>query len=128
MEQIRAIGRRKRATAQVTLKEGKGSILVNKKDYKDYFKREDFLKYIELPFHTIKSDLQFDTISIIKGGGVAGQAGALVLGIARALLKVDPEFRKILKPKGLLTRDPREKERRKCGKKKARKSFQWTKR
>ncbi|MCK4306741.1 30S ribosomal protein S9 [candidate division WOR-3 bacterium] len=128
MEQIIAIGRRKRATAQVILREGKGNITVNGKNPKDYFGRDDFLKYIELPFHTIKSDIQFDAIVTVNGGGLSGQAGALALGIARALLRVNPEFRKSLKSKGLLKRDPREKERKKYGKAKARKSFQWTKR
>ncbi len=128
MEPITATGKRKRATAQVILREGKGKIIVNGKPIKDYFGREDFLKYIELPFRTVKSDVSFDVTATLKGGGVSGQAGALALGIARALLKVNPEFRKPLRSKGLLTRDPRETERKKYGKPKARKSFQWTKR
>ena len=128
MEPITATGKRKRATAQVILREGKGKIIVNGKPIKDYFGREDFLKYIELPFRTVKSDVSFDVTATLKGGGVSGQAGALALGIARALLKVNPEFRKPLRSKGLLTRDPRETERKKYGRPKARKSFQWTKR
>ncbi|MDI6840994.1 MAG: 30S ribosomal protein S9 [bacterium] len=128
MEYFCATGKRKRATARVILKEGKGRIRVNNKEPKDYFKRDDLLKYIEAPLKTIKSESQFDIIANIKGGGVSGQAGALVLGISRALLKFNPELRKELKLKGFLKRDPREKERRKYGKAKARKSFQWTKR
>lgn len=125
---IRVTGKRKRATAQVTLKEGKGEILVNGKNPRDYFGRDDLLKYIELPFKSIKTDAKFDVTAAVKGGGVSAQAGALTLGISRALLEFNPEFRKSLKSNGLLKRDPREKERRKYGKKKARKSFQWTKR
>ena len=128
MEVIRATGKRKRATAQVVLKEGKGERQINGRGLKEYFGREDLLRYIESPFKVMKEDVQFDITAIIKGGGVSSQAGALALGISRALLKIDPEVRKALKSQDLLRRDPREKERRKCGKKKARKSFQWTKR
>ena len=128
MEMIRARGKRKRAVASVILKEGKGEIKVNKKPLADYFGREDLVKYIQTPFKTINIDTQFDVIATITGGGISGQAGALVLGISRALLKFNAEFRKPLKSNGLLRRDPREKERRKPGLAKARKSFQWTKR
>ena len=128
MEHFCATGKRKRATAQVILREGKGKIRVNNKEPKDYFKRDDLLRYIESPLKTIKSESQFDITANIRGGGISGQAGALVLGISRALIKLNPEFRKELKTKGFLRRDPREKERRKYGKVKARKSFQWTKR
>lgn len=123
-----AVGRRKRSIAQVVLKEGKGEITVNGKNAKEYFGRDDLLKYVELPLHSIKSDTKFDVTASIRGGGVSGQAQALALGISRALLEINPAFRSILKPKGLLRRDPREKERRKYGRAKARKSFQWTKR
>lgn len=134
MNPICATGRRKRAVAQVILKEGKGEIKVNGKNPKDYFGRDDLFRYIQAPFKVIKvvsttgSEAQFDVTATIKGGGVSAQAGALVLGISRALLKFNSEIRKPLKANGLLSRDPREKERRKCGKAKARKSFQWTKR
>lgn len=128
MEFFQATGKRKRATARVILKNGTGRIVVNGKEAKDYFGRDDLFKIIELPFKTVKIETKFDVTANIIGGGISGQAGALVLGISRALLKVDPEFRKNLKSKGLLKRDPREKERRKYGKVKARKSFQWTKR
>lgn len=128
MEFFQATGKRKRATARVILKNGTGRIVVNGKEAKDYFGRDDLFKIIELPFKTVKIETKFDVTANIIGGGISGQAGALVLGISRALLKVDPEFRKNLKSKGLLKRDPREKERRKYGKVKARKSSQWTKR
>ncbi|MBI4721613.1 MAG: 30S ribosomal protein S9 [Candidatus Stahlbacteria bacterium] len=128
METIYAIGKRKRAVAQVTLKEGNGEIKVNGKNPNDYFGRDDLLRYIESPLKIIKSDTQFNVTATVMGGGISGQAGALALGISRALLKVDADNRKVLKSNGLLRRDPREKERRKCGRKKARKSFQWTKR
>jgi small subunit ribosomal protein S9 len=128
MELIRATGKRKRATAQVVLKEGKGERQINGRGLKEYFGREDLLRYIESPFKVMKEEAQFDLTATIKGGGISSQAGALALGISRALLKIDPEVRKALKSQDLLRRDPREKERRKCGKKKARKSFQWTKR
>lgn len=128
MEFFQATGKRKRATARVILKNGTGKIVVNGKEAKDYFGRDDLFKIIELPFKTVKIETKFDVTANIIGGGISGQAGALVLGISRALLKVDPEFRKNLKSKGLLKRDPREKERRKYGKVKARKSSQWTKR
>ena len=128
METIYAIGKRKRAVAQVILKEGKGEIKVNGKNPNDYFGRDDLLRYIQSPFKVIKSDTQFDVTATVMGGGISGQAGALALGISRALLKVDADNRKVLKSNGLLRRDPREKERRKYGRAKARKSFQWTKR
>ncbi|MCK4352824.1 30S ribosomal protein S9 [candidate division WOR-3 bacterium] len=128
MKYFQATGKRKRAVAQVFLKEGDGKIKVNDKEPIKYFGREDIVKYIELPFKTIKTDTKFDVTAKIAGGGISGQAGALALGISRALIKFEPEFRKSLKSKGLLKRDPREKERRKYGRKKARKSFQWTKR
>lgn len=129
MEIISAIGRRKRATAQVILKQGKGEIKVNGKGLKEYFGREDLLSYVQSPFNLIEAaPLQFDVTATINGGGVSAQADALVLGISRALLKFNSEFRKPLKSNGLLRRDPREKERRKYGRAKARKSFQWTKR
>lgn len=128
METIYAMGKRKRARAQVILKEGKGEIKVNGKNPNDYFGRDDLLRYIQSPFKVIKSDTQFDVTATVMGGGISGQAGALALGISRALLKVDADNRKALKSNGLLRRDPREKERRKYGRAKARKSFQWTKR
>jgi small subunit ribosomal protein S9 len=128
MELIRTTGRRKRAVVVVSLKEGTGEMRINNKTPQEYFGREDLLRYIQAPFKVIKSDTQFDMIATAKGGGVSAQAGALVLGIARALLKFNPNFRKPLKSKGFLHRDPREKERRKYGRAKARKSFQWTKR
>lgn len=128
MEVWQAIGKRKRAIAEVILKKGKGEIKVNGKSAKDYFGRDDLLMYIQSPFKVIKGETQFNVTATLKGGGVSAQAGALVLGISRALLKVNSENRKPLKSNGLLKRDPREKERRKYGRAKARKSFQWTKR
>lgn len=128
MEIISARGSRKRATAKVILKEGKGEIKISGKTLKDYFGREDLIRYVQSPFKLIKTDTQFDVTAFVQGGGISAQAAALALGISRALVKVNSEFRKPLKSNGLLTRDPREKERRKYGRAKARKSFQWTKR
>lgn len=128
MEYFQAVGRRKRSTACVSLKKGKGKIRVNNKTPEEYFKRADLLKYIRVPLKAISSETQFDISARVSGGGICGQATAFSLGISRALLKFNPDFRKPLKSKKLLTRDSREKERRKCGKLKARKSPQWTKR
>lgn len=123
-----AVGRRKEAVTRVFLSRGEGKIIVNDKDYKVYFPLVYLQNQVELPFKTIESTEKFDVKINATGGGVKGQAEAAKLGIARALLEVNPEFRPSLKAAGLLMRDPRSVERKKPGRKKARKSFQFSKR
>jgi len=128
MDIINAIGRRKKAVARVYLSEGKGEIIVNKKDFKDYFTTATLHYVVEQPFQLTENQGKYDVKATIDGGGITGQAEALRLGISRALLEIDPEYRALLKPKGLLRRDPRMVERKKPGQKKARKKFQFSKR
>ena len=128
MDVINAIGRRKKAVARVYLSEGKGEIIVNKKDFKDYFTTATLHYVVEQPFQLTENQGKYDVKATIDGGGITGQAEALRLGISRALLEIDPEYRALLKPKGLLRRDPRMVERKKPGQKKARKKFQFSKR
>lgn len=123
-----AVGRRKEAVTRVFLSRGEGKIIVNDKDYKVYFPLVYLQNQVELPFKTIETTETFDVKINATGGGVKGQAEAAKLGIARALLEVNPEFRPSLKAAGLLMRDPRSVERKKPGRKKARKSFQFSKR
>jgi len=128
MEAINTIGRRKTAKARIYLNEGKGQITVNQKDYREYFP-EDRLRYvIEQPFKLAGVEGKFDIRANLDGGGFKGQAEALCLAIARALIKIDPEKKPVLKSDGLLTRDPRKVERKKPGRPKARKRFQFSKR
>lgn len=127
-KQKTAVGRRKEAVTRVFLTKGDGKITINNKDYKVYFPLVYLQNQVELPFKTIESADKFDVKINATGGGVKGQAEASKLGIARALLQVNPELRPVLKAAGLLTRDPRSVERKKPGKKKARKSFQFSKR
>ena len=127
-KQKNAVGRRKEAVTRVFLSKGDGKITVNGKDYKVYFPLVYLQNQVELPFKTIESTDKFDVKINATGGGVKGQAEASKLGIARALLLVNPELRPVLKAAGLLTRDPRSVERKKPGRKKARKSFQFSKR
>lgn len=126
--QKNATGRRKNAVTRVFIDRGTGNITVNGKDYKTYFPLIYLQNQVELPLKTIESLDKFDVVVNAKGGGVKGQAEAIKLGIARALLVVNPEYRPALKEAGLLTRDPRSVERKKPGLKKARKSFQFSKR
>lgn len=129
MEYYEAVGRRKAATARVRLfPAGDGSITVNDKPLRDYFVREVDVLHLNEPFDVTATENHFNVSVKVKGGGVTGQAGAVRLGIARALLKVDPEFRSILRRGGFLTRDARVKERKKPGLKRARKAPQYTKR
>lgn len=122
-------GRRKESVARVRLTPGKGTIIVNGQEVQAYFGgRAFFHRRLALPFKATGTEGKYDIIANIDGGGKSGQVGALVLGVSRALLQVDEGFRKNLKDAGLLTRDPREKERRKYGLKKARKAPQWSKR
>ncbi len=126
--QKNATGRRKEAVTRVFINRGSGNITVNGKDYKTYFPLMYLQNQVELPLKTIESSDKFDVVVNATGGGVKGQAEAVKLGIARALLVVNPDYRPALKEAGLLTRDPRGVERKKPGQKKARKSFQFSKR
>ena len=127
-KQKNAVGRRKEAVTRVFLTKGDGKITVNDKDYKIYFPLVYLQNQVEAPFKTLEAADKFDVVVNAQGGGVKGQAEAVKLGIARALLQVNAEFRPALKAAGLLKRDPRAVERKKPGKKKARKSFQFSKR
>ncbi len=127
-KQKNAVGRRKEAVTRVFLNKGDGNISINGKDYKTYFPLVYLQNQVEAPFKSIEAADKFDVVVNASGGGVKGQAEAVKLGIARALLQVNPEYRPALKDAGLLTRDPRSVERKKPGKKKARKSFQFSKR
>ncbi|HEY5391787.1 MAG TPA: 30S ribosomal protein S9 [Hanamia sp.] len=127
-KQKNAVGRRKEAVTRVFLSKGDGKITINGKDYKTYFPLMYLQNQVEAPLKTIDSTDKFDITVNATGGGVKGQAEAVKLGIARALLQVNAEYRPALKLAGLLTRNPRSVERKKPGKKKARKSFQFSKR
>ena len=127
-EKFYATGKRKNSIAKVWLsKSGSGKILINKKDLEEYSKRSFLNMIIKQPFDVVK-DNKFDVTASVRGGGLSGQAGALRLAIAKALIAVDTQFRLPLKQKGYLTRDSRVVERKKYGRKKARKSFQFSKR
>ncbi|MGB2705834.1 MAG: 30S ribosomal protein S9 [Candidatus Omnitrophota bacterium] len=125
---ITATGRRKESVARIYLREGKGAIRVNKREFNDYFPRESHRLVINQPIN--KADLQnkLDIFATISGGGTSGQAGALRHGISRAIIKLDETKRQVMKKGGFLTRDPRAKERKKYGRKRARKRFQYSKR
>ena len=123
-----ATGKRKDAVARVWVKPGSGRIMVNKKDYTDYFGRPVLQMIIQQPIVTVDRNGQYDIIATVSGGGLSGQAGALRHGISKALTHYEPELRAILKKQGFLTRDARVVERKKYGKAKARKSFQFSKR
>ncbi|MBV8254542.1 MAG: 30S ribosomal protein S9 [Chitinophaga sp.] len=127
-KQKNTIGRRKEAVARVYINKGTGNITVNDKDYKNYFSLIYLQNQVELPLKTIEAVDKFDLKVNAQGGGIKGQAEAIKLGIARALCEVNPEFRPALKAAGLLKRDPRAVERKKPGKAKARRSFQFSKR
>ncbi len=128
MEVISATGRRKSAVARVYLTEGKGNIIVNDRDYREYFEHESLAYLVTQPLVLLKINDKYDIIANIDGGGIKGQAEALRHGISRALVRVDADFRPLLKENGFLTRDPREVERKKAGRPKARKRFQFSKR
>ena len=128
METIHTIGRRKASVARIYLNKGKGTITINKKDYKDFFPVEGLQKKVLQPFSILDLEGKFDVKVNVNGGGNTGQADAIKLAIARALCELDLENRPALKAEGLLTRDPRVVERKKPGQKKARKKFQWVKR
>jgi small subunit ribosomal protein S9 len=126
--QVTASGGRKEAESRVRLVPGTGTITVNGRPAEQYFPKGPLLNAIRQPFAVASAEGRFDVIADVRGGGVVGQAGAVRLGIARALLSQDVELRAPLRKAGLLTRDPREKERKKYGHKRARKGFQYSKR
>ena len=128
MDTIHTIGRRKAAVARIYLSKGKGKIVINGKDYKDYFPVDTMQYKLEQPFTTANLSDQFDIKVNVEGGGTTGQAEAIRLAISRALCELDNENRSSLKSAGLLTRDARVVERKKPGQKKSRKKFQWVKR
>ncbi len=128
MESINAVGRRKAAVVRVILGKGKGKITINGKDYKDYFTISMLQDKIVEPLEVVEMMKSFDIIVNASGGGIKGQAEAVRLGIARALVKADEELKPALKAKGLLTRDSRKVERKKYGLRKARRATQFSKR
>jgi len=127
-KQKTGVGRRKEAVTRVFLLKGDGKITVNEKDYKVYFPLVYLQNQVERPFKTIDAVGKFDVTINASGGGVKGQAEAAMLGISRILVELNPDFRPALKAAGLLKRDPRSVERKKFGHKKARKSYQFSKR
>jgi len=127
-KQKNAVGRRKEAVARVYMSKGTGNITVNGKDYKEYFPLMYLQNQVELPLKTVESVDSFDIVINVQGGGPKGQAEAIKLGIARALCETNAELRPSLKKEGLMTRDSRSVERKKFGKRKARRSFQFSKR
>ena len=128
MEMINALGRRKASVARVYLYKGNGTITVNGKDYKDYFPSANIQMKLEDPLATVDVAKEYDVRVNVNGGGFKGQAEAIRMGISRALVKINEDFRSPLKAKKFLTRDARVVERKKYGKPKARKSFQFSKR
>ncbi|HTI12367.1 MAG TPA: 30S ribosomal protein S9 [Puia sp.] len=127
-KQKNAVGRRKQAVTRVFLSKGEGKITINDKDYKQYFSLVYLQNQVELPLKTVELADKYDVKINATGGGMKGQAEAAKLGIARALLEVNAEFRPVLKAAGLLRRDPRAVERKKPGRKKARRGYQFSKR
>jgi small subunit ribosomal protein S9 len=125
---MHTVGRRKSSVARVFLSEGKGKVTVNGKELSDYMQRDSLALLVKQPLEVTNTAGKYDIKANVKGGGTSGQAGALRLGIARAILLHDESHRKILKTGGFLTRDPREKERKKYGQPGARKKFQFSKR
>lgn len=128
MEVVNTIGRRKAAIARIYVSEGKGKITINKKDLKEYFPLDQLQYIVKQPLNVLEVAEQYDIQANLDGGGTKGQAEALRLAIARALVEIDPESKKQLRAAGLMTRDPRVIERKKPGRPKARKRFQFSKR
>ncbi len=128
MEVINTLGRRKTAVARVYMTKGKGNVTVNNKDYKEFFPIDVLQFKIAQPFKLTDTEGQYDLKVNVSGGGINGQVEAVRLGISRALVKVNEEFKPLLKEEGLMTRDPRMVERKKPGQPKARKKFQFSKR
>jgi len=128
MEVINAIGRRKSAMARIYLNQGKGKITVNDRDYQEYFPSKQLQYIVQQPLELLEAASKYDIKANLNGGGTTGQAEALRLAIARALVKANPEDKQTLRANGFLTRDPRIVERKKPGQPKARKRFQFSKR
>jgi small subunit ribosomal protein S9 len=128
IEVIQSTGRRKRAVARVKLMLGQGIITINGKAIDDYFSRPQLLQIVRQPLEATQSVSRFDVSVKAEGGGVTGQAGAIRHGIARALVVMDESLKDTMRKNGFLTRDPREKESKKYGRKRARKRFQYSKR
>ncbi len=128
MKQYIGVGRRKKATARCYLRPGNGKIKVNQRDPGEYFVLLRQFEHAFEPLETVGVSNKYDLLVNVHGGGITGQAGAIRLGIARALVTIDPEFRPLLKSEGMLRRDPRIVERKKYGQPKARKRFQFSKR
>ncbi|HLY03932.1 MAG TPA: 30S ribosomal protein S9 [Candidatus Cybelea sp.] len=128
MEVVQCTGRRKRAVARVKLMLGQGIITVNNKPIDEYFSRPQLLQIVRQPLEATQSVSRFDVRVKAEGGGVTGQAGAIRHGIARALVEMDESLKETMRKNGFLTRDPREKESKKYGRKRARKRFQYSKR
>ncbi|HPE85692.1 MAG: 30S ribosomal protein S9 [Bacteroidia bacterium] len=128
MEIINKIGRRKKAVARIYLQEGSGQIIVNKKDYKEYFPLATLQYVVNQPFIITENEGKYDVKVNLDGGGFKGQAEALRLAISRALVEINEDYRPALKAQGLMRRDPRMVERKKPGQPKARKKFQFSKR
>ena len=128
LEQYYGTGRRKSSTARVYLRPGKGNFVVNRSDINTYFNRDSLKLMMNQPLELVNLVDNFDILVNVKGGGKSGQAGAIRLGIARALLQYDPNLRPSLKKQGMLTRDARKVERKKYGQPGARKRFQFSKR
>jgi len=128
METINTLGRRKKSVARLYIKKGKGNILVNKRDYKDYFPTGVLQNKVTQPMDILECSGKYDLKVNVAGGGITGQAEAVRLAVARAMVKEDAENKSPLRQAGLMTRDPRMVERKKFGQKKARKKFQFSKR
>ena len=128
MDVVNTLGRRKTAIARIYLKDGSGNIQINKRDYKTFFPTATLHYVVEQPLLLTETLGKYDIKVNLKGGGITGQAEALRLAISRALIKIDPEYRPVLREHGLLKRDPRMVERKKPGQPKARKKFQFSKR
>ena len=126
--EYRGLGRRKSSTARVIIKPGKGSFVINKREAMDYLMSEIYLQDASQPLEITKTTGTFDIRVTVRGGGLSGQAGAIRLGIARALLEASADYRSALKAAGMLTRDARKKERKKPGLRKARRARQFSKR
>ncbi|HEY0509934.1 MAG TPA: 30S ribosomal protein S9 [Blastococcus sp.] len=125
---MQTVGRRKEAIVRVRLLPGTGQFTLNGRTIEDYFPNKVHQQLIREPFVILEKGEQYDVVGLLHGGGVSGQAGALRLGIARALIEIEPDDRPVLKKAGFLTRDPRATERKKYGLKKARKAPQYSKR
>jgi len=128
MEVVNALGRRKTAVARIIVKEGKGNIIINKRDYKEYFPMGTLQYIVMQPLTLLNVADQYDIQVNLDGGGINGQAEAVRLAISRALVKINADSKPELKHAGFMTRDPREVERKKPGQPKARKKFQFSKR